>query len=222
MVARPVREADGTGGVSEFALLESYMENYEQIARDHVAHWRATGLNPWQMSSEVDANEQAVVDAVRRHVAPGVRVLDVGCGMGDLMVRLRENYDVQGCDIAAAYLEVTGERGLDVVHARIEKMPYKAKSFDCVIASDVLEHVLDLNAAIRELLRVLRPGGVLIIRVPNEETFTAESDKHHYRFTHLRRFDEFSLRLFLNRVFELEILESRVVELALVVVVRKC
>ena len=48
-------------------------------------------------------------------------------------------------------------------------MPYEDGFFDAIVACDVLEHVIDLNECCRQILRVLKPGGVLIVRVPFKE-----------------------------------------------------
>jgi ubiquinone/menaquinone biosynthesis C-methylase UbiE len=128
--------------------------------------------------------------------------------MGDLLVRIegRERY---GCDFNAEYLEVAASRGITVTQCDLEAMPYANDEFDLVVTTDVLEHVLDLNRVIWELLRVLRPGGHLIIRSPDNEDLTGYlAPDYPYRYAHLRRFDEASFRLLLSRVFGLEVVHA--------------
>lgn len=201
--------------------MSEYERNYDQIARDYVAHWRKTGRNPFQDPNEQAAHENATLALVERYVAPDSSLLDAGCGMGDLMRRLEESYYVKGCDIAEPLLEIARERGLDVSNSFIEDMPYPDECFDAVVATDILEHVLDLNAALRELLRVLKPGGFLIVRVPNEEDLSQYLDPVPYKFIHLRRFDQVSTRLFLTKVFDLKIVEMSIAHITLNVVCRK-
>ena len=184
-----------------------YKRNYDQIAHDHVSHWRETGLNPFQGAEHVAANEDATVELVERYVTPGSDVLDAGCGMGDLLLRLPD-YHCFGVDMAAEYVAVARRRGLNVREGRVEKLRWARESFDAVIATDVLEHVLDLNRAVRELLRVLKPGGVLIARTPNEEPLTIDNGS--YEFVHLRRFDRPTFYLLFQRIFDCEVLEVTV------------
>jgi SAM-dependent methyltransferase len=70
---------------------------------------------------------------------------------------------------------VTGdlERGRARLRVDITRLPFDAASFDAVLAVDVLEHVLDDRAALRELHRVLRPGGWALLRVPLDDTRAA-------------------------------------------------
>ncbi|MFX8075194.1 class I SAM-dependent methyltransferase, partial [Acinetobacter baumannii] len=74
-----------------------------------------------------------------------------------------------GIDISLDYLRRAREAGISVCFSRIEDMPYKDGFFDAIVCTDVLEHVLDLNYCTAQILRVLRPGGVLILRVPHND-----------------------------------------------------
>jgi ubiquinone/menaquinone biosynthesis C-methylase UbiE len=189
-------------------MIEAYRVNYEQIARDHLAHWRETGVNPWQSAVHVEAVGQATAQLVHAYSDMGAKILDAGCAMGDLLLRIegRERY---GCDFNADYLEVAAGRGITVRQCDLEAMPYANDEFDLVVTTDVLEHVLDLNRVIWEMLRVLRPGGHLVIRSPDGEDLTGYlSPDYPYQFAHLRRFDEPSFRLLLSRVFGLEIVQT--------------
>lgn len=183
----------------------SYRENYDQIARDHLTHWRATGVNPWQSPEHVEAVHGATAALVHAYSQPGDAVLDAGCAMGDLMLRIHDRA-LLGCDFNTDYLQVARDRGLNVAWAELEDLPYAPETFDLIVMTDVLEHVLDEKVVIREALRVLRPGGVLVTRSPDSEDLTPYLDGA-YRFVHLRRFDEPSLRLLFDRIFDCEVLE---------------
>jgi 2-polyprenyl-6-hydroxyphenyl methylase/3-demethylubiquinone-9 3-methyltransferase len=99
----------------------------------------------------------------------GLRVLDVGCGGGLLAEPLaRLGCLVTGVDPSRRSLEVArehaGASGLDIayVHGVAEGLPADDDVFDAVVCCDVLEHVTDLGATIREVARVLRPGGLYL------------------------------------------------------------
>lgn len=100
----------------------------------------------------------------------GARVLDVGCGSGTyLTVPLsRGRFRVTGVDLHAESLirAVTQSPTLTAVRAA-ELRCFQSGVFDCVICSEVLEHLQDPLAALHEVRRILRPGGILLVTVPN-------------------------------------------------------
>jgi ubiquinone/menaquinone biosynthesis C-methylase UbiE len=104
----------------------------------------------------------------------GMRVLDAGCGPGSITVGLAaavEPGQVVGVDIADAVLdqarELAASRGLGTVtfeRGSITDLPFADASFDVAFAHTVLEHVRDPAAAVRELRRVVRKGGLIALR----------------------------------------------------------
>ena len=185
-------------------LQSRYQRNYDQIAHDHVSYWRERGGNPFQAESILAHNENTTVELARRYVTADDVILDAGCGMGDLMLRFPD-HSIWGIDISSEYLAIAQQRGLNVRKARVEKIPWARDTFDAVFATDILEHVLDLNRAVREILRVLKPTGVLIVRTPNEEALAYDTTP--YEFVHLRRFDRPTFYLLFQKIFGCEVLE---------------
>jgi ubiquinone/menaquinone biosynthesis C-methylase UbiE len=99
------------------------------------------------------------------------RVLDCGCGAGDYLLRLLEfTPHVRGIEYDAEKVRLHRERGLHperVEQGDIEDMPFPDASFDVVFMNEVLEHVPNEIAGLREIHRVLAPSGKLAIFAPN-------------------------------------------------------
>ena len=114
------------------------------------------------------------------------RVLDVGSGWGAVSGCLGAWGEVIGVEpspVARAEAERRGVRALD---GRAEGLPVEDSSVDIAIASDVIEHLPDDAAAVRELVRVLRPGGTALITVPAYPWLMGAHDRalgHHRRYT---------------------------------------
>lgn len=105
---------------------------------------------------------EAVVEAVVAG-APR-RVLEVGCGMGEFAERLARasGADVLATDLSPRMVELTRARGIEALVADAQALPFGDAAFDCAVANAMLYHVEDLDAALRELARVLAPGGRLV------------------------------------------------------------
>ncbi len=98
-------------------------------------------------------------------LAPSGRLLDVGCGTGAFLVEARSaGYAVAGIEPSREGVGYAkGEYGLDIVEGTLEQARLEPGAFDVVVAWHVIEHVFDLDAFVRELHRVLRSGGLLVI-----------------------------------------------------------
>jgi SAM-dependent methyltransferase len=95
------------------------------------------------------------------------RILDVGCGTGANLQMLSSFGVAEGVDISPEALDFCRARGLSKVkEGAIESLPFEDASFDLVTGLDVIEHLDDDVAGLREVLRVLRPGGRAFFFVP--------------------------------------------------------
>lgn len=99
----------------------------------------------------------------------GACVLEAGCGVGAYSSQIGRRYSscVEAFDIE---FERVREARRDTPHAVVaaaEAVPYRSNLFDLVISNEVIEHVQDDRAAVREMVRVLRPGGRLVLFCPN-------------------------------------------------------
>ena len=92
------------------------------------------------------------------------RVLEAGCGWGELALRLATELgaDVRAIDLSPRMVELARERGVEAQVADVCALPFQDGSFDSVTANWMLYHVPDVDLAVSELARVLRPGGRLV------------------------------------------------------------
>lgn len=120
---------------------------------------------------------RVVMNYVER-AAPFVQVLDFGCGSGVLLPFLaKHSQNVLGLDVELLAFQSMSQRiefprnitVRDAAQAPLESLP--AASFDLITALDVLEHVDDLSATLRGLVRLLKPGGRLVVSGPTENIF---------------------------------------------------
>lgn len=109
-----------------------------------------------------------LMDLLERRERKNVTLLEVGCGSGRILMSIRErdpHINLSGVDISKAQIDLAkkecAKARIDFSVAGGEKLPYPDNSFDYVVFTDVIEHVEDPDGMLREISRVLKPGGYL-------------------------------------------------------------
>lgn len=137
--------------------------------------WQDESGGRLQEQAYARAGTREVLDRQHRRIAamlapePGTRVLDLGCGVGHLMLWLSRHTATRcdGLDLSLNSLRVAraaGVHGVSVGDAA--RLPFRDSSFDRVVCNGSAHHLPDLPAALREIHRVLRPGGRLVLFEP--------------------------------------------------------
>lgn len=122
------------------------------------------------------------------------RALDVGCGYGYLTRRLARHFDTAGIDVSEAAIRKCRETLPHLefaVHEVEEPFPMAPETFDVVTLTDVLEHLVDPERMLRNVHRVLAPGGILYVTTPNlnrlRRWLYAEADRREHHVSLMSR-----------------------------------
>jgi 2-polyprenyl-3-methyl-5-hydroxy-6-metoxy-1,4-benzoquinol methylase len=153
-----------------------------------LAHmtWRADFAAWREKRLHLEDYQQPYLQDIEAHAAAQLSgtVLDVGAGMGGLVVALaRQGVQVVAQEYNPAYCQIIGLRArryaldLPVVNSAGEALPFADASFQLITAWDVLEHVQDVPATLRELRRILAPQGRAIVTITNRFGFR---DPHYH------------------------------------------
>lgn len=173
-------------------VFRGYSDNYEQIAADDLAH---SILDP----AYIEAQAEKMLSYIPP--AKGIDVCELGVGQGYLIRRLRREAPRQliGIDISYPYLRKLRSENFSVVVANAENIPYR-DAFDLIVATDILEHVLNVGDVLVGVNRALRMGGVFAVRVPTLENLLqyARQKGCPYHFVHLRTFSKDILKSLLG------------------------
>ena len=112
----------------------------------------------------------AVMQLAEAHdqLHPLRRHLDVGAGSGQLIELFRRRFQTEAsaCDYTGHLMKLPGQK-VDIVNLNQEKLPYPDDVFDVVTATEVIEHLENYRNVLRELHRVLKPGGLCVLTTPN-------------------------------------------------------
>lgn len=195
-------------GIKVFSKVNEYIDIYQRISSEHIESIKKSNANPFIREDAWVEMEQSTRKLIDEFLEPGMKVLDVGVGLGRLW-EVYKGIQLYGIDISLPYLKIAREKGVEVAFSLIEDMPYLDNTFDIITACDVLEHVIDLHTCILQIIRVLKPGGRLIIRVPLNESLEGYiGENTPYEYVHLRKFDLASLRILFERVYKLKYVKS--------------
>lgn len=118
---------------------------------------------------------------IAKHVPASGRILDIGSGTAPVSPDLTRTVVADLSEEAMRHVAAESKSVQSIT-----AMTFNADSFDCILCSEVLEHVPDDLQALSELRRVLRPGGVLVVTVPFQKRYWAEDDEF---VGHVRRYD---------------------------------
>ena len=164
-----------------------------------VEHWNDRLRDTW------DARDWPIkVERIVERTTSTCAVLDVGCGTGSILRRLAERGygELHGLELSDYAIARLRSGGITMWKGMLPDLPMASATFDVVIASQVLEHIIRRTRFAREIARVLKPGGQAFIFVPDHCLGPIEEREH------VIRYDRRTLHRFLGRTFEVVSVES--------------
>jgi SAM-dependent methyltransferase len=139
-------------------------------------------IAPYNIQRPTDLNPESLAEIFARSVGP--TVLEVGCGNGFLSAQMRDRYTVTATEIHIPPELKRASRGVTLLEAFAEALPFADASFDTVICTHVLEHVVDLGAAVAELRRLYKKRLIVVVPQQRPYKFTFDLHLHFFPYPH--------------------------------------
>lgn len=150
---------------------------YKEFAKIDSSHW-------WHVGRQKIIEKQLA--AVSNSKSHRLKILNVGAGTGGTIPTLEKFGEVTNADVSKEAVRYLKLKGYESTYFNSKKLPFKNSSFDVVAALDVLEHTENDLETLIDWLRVLRPGGTLLITVPAYQWLWSDHDEanmHYRRYT---------------------------------------
>lgn len=151
---------------------------------------------------EISARDVRII----KTLYPGARhIVDLGCGRGGFVSACRQELKgTVGLDNHPAAARICRDQGLPFLLADIHALPFASRSLDVVRAKEIIEHLTDPMSMLREVYRVLRPGGLFLTHVPSQFSAAYPVGNFWDDYTHVRPLSRLGLaRLLEDSGFQL-------------------
>lgn len=132
------------------------------------------------------------------------KLLDIGCGPGTFLLQMKNRgYDVCGVDISSQACRIARRKKLKIYSGELKRHRFPSKSFDIVTLWHVFEHLYNPSDTLKEIRRILKDDGILIMETPNINCFSFEIFRgYHFHLDsprHLYHWTQNSMKLILNK-----------------------
>ena len=164
-----------------FPLFYHFVANLGEDRKDE-RFWDEAFRISWQAGSRDWPTKSRLIQSL---TSPSDTILDVGCGTGSILRYLMScGYtDLHGMEVSQAAVETLSGVGIRMTKGRLPWIPLPDNTFDVVIASQVLEHIVRRGKLVKEIARVLKPGGRLLVFVPDECLGPIDEPSHVIKYT---------------------------------------
>ena len=142
-------------------------------------------------------------NGVHQYVPQNVKVLDIGCGFGgSIGYHLSRGCDAYGVEADSNIMKVVDHYGFKIKNGLFNYKDYKLNFFDYVTMDQVLEHTVDPIQTLKDISKILKPSGVIVLNIPNSESWGAKIFRskwiHWHIPYHLQHFSKKSIQLAAN------------------------
>ena len=171
------------------------------VSGNSQEHWDSALARSWDSQELEWPTKNELIASLAK---PSDVILDIGCGNGSILRHLRGlGYrQLQGLEISTYAIERLRGEGIEMHYGALPSIPLPEASFDVVIASEVLEHIIRRRRFLSEMHRVLKPGGRALVFVPDDCLGPISEPEH------VIKYNAQSLREFLQRYFSIIRLNS--------------
>lgn len=148
------------------------MSNFND--EEHFASIWMGKLHRSEISQEYTPGANLRVDFCLKHLVPGEYHLDIGCGSGVLSACLKNRYlQVYGVDISEIAVNLAKEKQVQAIQRNLnyQTLPFEDQYFDAITVLSTLQYFYDIHFVLSEIRRVIKPGGILIMTIPNMRAF---------------------------------------------------
>ena len=159
-------------------MRDKQLDSFYQTSEEYLA----------KISSGSDEYYGEYVSFVAAYLPAESRYLDLGCGSGNTTEFLSHQYSVVGLDVSRLFLDHARGRNseLTFVQGSLTDLPFDDNSFDAAGLYNVIEHIPDIDQAVAEMSRVVKPGGLIFINAPNllSPRYPLDVLRHRQRMTY--------------------------------------
>ena len=165
------------------------------------SYWDMRLAETWDAA---DRNWPAKLAEIEQVLEPKMSVVDIGCGTGSILRGLRQRgfLDLHGLELSEYAVRRLADQGIRMSKGTLLDMPFPAAAFDVAIASEVLEHVIRRRRFLRELTRIVKPSGLILIFVPDDCLGPISEPEH------VIKYDAASLQKFLAKFVTVKAIKS--------------
>ena len=133
------------------------------------------------------------IDRIEKYINKDANILEIGCGKGGLLINLKKRgfNNLCGLDVSSFQKNILIENNIDYISSSFFDMHKINKKFDCIISSEVIEHIYDLKSLVNNIYNILNDNGIIYIDVPNSSEYSSHFIKpfHYFDIEHINHFD---------------------------------
>lgn len=170
------------------------MADFQKYINRGAYHWSQIKTNPFKRNAFVLGRYYSMINLVEKYYVKfslPLKILDVGCGDGVLPFLLSSKFkssNIYGIDPSKEAIEFAltyaKSKNLIFLNGSAYKIPFEDNFFDCVLSSDVIEHLDDVEQYLNEIKRVVKNNGRVIISTPIRITKAPEDKEHVIEWFH--------------------------------------